>query len=338
MLIVKCTLASSLIFLVFSPQMLLKDSEGLIPLPISKPWGSQRPESPLSVLGLVTSTPTVAHAVKLTGDAFERALRNPLSNIPDHIARMQIVMPASQTMALHMRVGADRLDYDALNNDHNEGETPKSFFFPKARASELDEVVNCFHCRQWSVVATSQVNVIQLHAIPLGWKSSDNAVQQDMALKGSGLTIPFYLTAKLILPHGSRIRDIGFYSDDGKSSLSSGNDSGTGKEGHQKLGVLVEKESQVDLWLIFYDDIQWQSLLFHGELLTASDVHEFATFEVHAMEDSMVEDRAGLLAQSKYKLPMSVLSKPRGGQTIALIPIFFLQHDESRRLKGQTRK
>jgi hypothetical protein len=199
-------------------------------------------------------------------------------------------------MALHMRVGADRLDYDALNQQDQEGEsTPKSFFLPKAHTSESDEGDYCY-CRQWSVVATAQENAILLHAIPLGWKPSED----DTLDKVDGDNqIPFYLTTMLGLPFGGSIRDIGFYGDDGKSSLSSGNDSGTGKEGHQKLGVLYEIEGQLDLWLISYDRIRWQSVHFYNELLDASNVRTFAAVALQGMVDKSTANGDVALVQSK---------------------------------------
>lgn len=66
--------------------MLLKDTTDLIPLkPEKLGSATKRPESPSSVLGLVTSTPTVAHAIKVAGEAFLAVMDNPLSNVPKSI-------------------------------------------------------------------------------------------------------------------------------------------------------------------------------------------------------------------------------------------------------------
>ena len=282
---------------------LLKDTETLIPLPITTTsGGAKRPESPASVLGIVNSTPTVAWAVKMTESAVEQAFHNPLSNIPRQIARQEIQIPVSPILALHMRVGADQLDYDALqDDDDNNDEAEKSYFLPRASATESEEGRPCY-CRQWSVIATAQGNEILLHAIPLGWEpSEDDSHHDDMVEEGKG-PITFYLAAKLVLPYANSIRDIGFYSDDGKSSLSSGNDSGTGKEGHQKLGVLYEvPHGQLELWLMAYDRIRWQSVPFSHALLEATHVKQFATVELTALSrgEGIWDNNDGLPAQSK---------------------------------------
>ena len=289
-------------------QSLLADTETLIPLPTTTTsGGSKRPESPSSVLGIVHSTPTVAQAIKVTESALERAFQNPLSNIPHQISRQDITIPASPLLALHMRVGADQLDYDALQEDDDDeaengnGDTPRSYFLPRASAAESENAQACY-CRQWSVVATAQGNEILLHAIPLGWEHSDDGTHCDIVEEGTS-PISFYLVAKLVLPYADSIRDIEFYSDDGKSSLSSGNDSGTGKEGHQKLGVLYEvHHGQLDFWLIAYDRIRWQSVPFDKtELLDASHVERFATVELTAIrgEEGSWEHDDRLVAKSK---------------------------------------
>jgi hypothetical protein len=79
---------------------MLKDTTDQIPLR-PKEVESSRPDSPSSVLGLVTSTPTVPHAVKLTGDAFEEVLVNPLSNIPESIVPLGKTQYRNTTTSQH---------------------------------------------------------------------------------------------------------------------------------------------------------------------------------------------------------------------------------------------
>ena len=65
---------------------LLKDTTEVIPLHGNKfELGKQRPESPSTVSGLITSTPTVGYAIHITGQAFLAVMDNPLSNVPESI-------------------------------------------------------------------------------------------------------------------------------------------------------------------------------------------------------------------------------------------------------------
>jgi len=85
-------------------------------------------------------------------------------------------------------------------------------------------------------------------------------IEVDDSSGASDCGVPFYLTTNIILPPGHRVLDMGFYGDDGRSSLSSGLDSGTGKEGRQALGLLLGcREESIELWLLPYDCLTFQA-------------------------------------------------------------------------------
>lgn len=274
------------------------DSEDMIPLLTAQSSTLKRSESPSSVLGLETATPTIPGATRMVEEAFEKALNNPLSNIPEKISCQSITLPSCHRMAFHMRIGADEMEYDPLNEvDGDVEDSSNTYFLPKAAASESNEVIAC-HRRQWSVVAMTTGRSIQLYAIPLGDATGEDEATGET--KNENNTIAYYLAAKLNLPGcAGLIRDVGFYSDDGKSSLSSGTDSGTGKEGRQKLGVLYQQDNELSLWLIEYDNIRWQSLQFDGSLVESSMVHDFAKWEIRALSEEQLDEEGILQAQSK---------------------------------------
>jgi hypothetical protein len=56
------------------------------------------------------------------------------------------------------------------------------------------------------------------------------------------------------------VKEVGFYGDDGKSTLFAGNESGNGKEGRQALTLLVEDGSEQELWLMNYESLQFDVL------------------------------------------------------------------------------
>jgi hypothetical protein len=68
----------------------------------------------------------------------------------------------------------------------------------------------------------------------------------------------FVLSRCLALPEGVVVTEVGFYGDDGKSTLFAGNESGNGKEGRQALSLLVEDGSEQELWLINYERMQFE--------------------------------------------------------------------------------
>jgi hypothetical protein len=137
-------------------------------------------------------------------------------------------------------------------------------------------------CRQWFIVAQGHENIIQLFCIPLGWHKHGDTDNDDDEEDGESMEFPFYLTSKLILPQGGSISDIGFYGDDGKSSLSSGMDSGSGMEGRQKLGFLYQEPStssaSLGLWMLSYDSLFWQVVPSNDSvLISPTKVHEQCT-------------------------------------------------------------
>ena len=190
------------------------------------------------------------------------------------------------SVAIHTRIGRD-VFIDASEEDLEEEEP--SFFSPRIAEHSLVNLPQSLNCRQWSIIAQSHGNTIQLFCLPLGWNDAgedDNLGEESMS------TVPYYLTAKLLLPDGL-VRDVGFYSDDGKSSLSSGDDSGSGKESRQKLGFLFQQE-QLELWMIQYDLLLWQAVPFNSKLMDPSQVIEECTHSVRAIPDDS-EEEEGML-------------------------------------------
>eukprot|EP00934_Nitzschia_sp_Nitz4_P002818 Nitzschia sp. Nitz4//scaffold85_size83877//58734//64309//NITZ4_005237-RA/size83877-processed-gene-0.128-mRNA-1//1//CDS//3329559161//2808//frame0 len=225
-------------------------SEHLLSLSVMDPkqWVSlsssttgARPGSPSSVSQLeVGPTPTVAHAIEQAVMAAQNVFEDPLSNIPADMTPLE----PTDVVAIHTRIGADGDTNNSPVLDEND--TNPSFFAP--RISPQGKVA---HCRHWALTARARMHEVQLFAFPLASSSDDESA--------SRASLPYYLTAKCVLPGGSTVRDAGFYGDDGKSALSSGEDSGTGKESRQKFGCLVERDSQLELWVAPYHSINWQT-------------------------------------------------------------------------------
>ena len=211
---------------------------------------------------------------------------------------------------IHTRVGREPVTDDIWEQEDNEEET-RTYFLPRVAKHSYTYLPDCLDCRQWSVIAQAHGNIIQLYCIPLGWKDPKTFHNEvnEMVEEVSQSYLPFYLTTKLVLPTGSVVKDLGFYSDDGKSSLSSGSDSGTGKEGRQKLGILVEDTEQLDIWLVKYDNVLWQVSPFESILVHPSEVDEECTCNIVACPEGYDEDEEGqldgddsvLVAQSKYR-------------------------------------
>jgi hypothetical protein len=132
--------------------------------------------------------------------------------------------------ALHSRTGIEKLI-------HEDEPSRDGSFFP---INDLDDCHFSFS-RQWTVLAVSckQNQGIRLILIPLG--SSFNVV----------------LTKCLILPENCRVTKIAFYGDDGLSSRNSGDEKTVENEGRQALGLLVQHESELQLWILSYDSIQF---------------------------------------------------------------------------------
>jgi len=68
----------------------------------------------------------------------------------------------------------------------------------------------------------------------------------------------FVLSRCIALPRGTAVKEVGFYGDDGKSTLFTGKEIGHGREGRQALGVLLQNGSEQQLWLLRYDQIQFE--------------------------------------------------------------------------------
>ena len=65
----------------------------------------------------------------------------------------------------------------------------------------------------------------------------------------------------VILPGVQEIVEVGFYSDDGKSTLFSAEDSGNGKEGRQAIGMLVRTSDDAEeLWVIPYRNLPFEQV------------------------------------------------------------------------------
>ena len=151
-------------------------------------------------------------------------------------------------IATHSRVGRDGACCSVLLEDEDEREEI-TYFLPK-----ISRECNCYanlsptsgleNCRQWFLIAQAHGATIQLFCLPLGWKQNEDIYEKDHVIEEDSSNendIPFYLTSKLMLPAEGRILRIGFYGDDGKSSLSSGVDSGTGMEGRQKIAFKQQR-------------------------------------------------------------------------------------------------
>ena len=300
------------------------------------------PSSPRSILQgleLSKSTPTVAHATNKTFQAAKHVFFSPQQQQNDgprivpqgkqvenrwtmtafQVSFSQhgclvvdLILPRNESgspVAIHTRIGRDPVEVEGLDNE----EEP-SYFAPKVR--DQSSLESSLDCRQWSIVAQAgSDSCIQLVAIPLGWKDpSSMDSNDDLADEGQDVSaIPFYLTSKLILPESCRVQDLAFYSDNGKSALSSGTDSGTGKEGRQKLGVLVTQQNQFELWLMNYDQILWQVVPFESILFDADAVYEYCHVQPLVKEEGGEQDNdqdEGVLrAQSKLMLKGPTLKR-----------------------------
>jgi hypothetical protein len=181
-------------------------------------------------------------------------------------------------VAIHTRVGKDGSAEDDEYGEDEEDE--EGFFSPKISAGKSLPDIPSFDCRQWAVIAktsspteTRDGYAVKLYMIPNGWKSlaveDDNYdtlgcdIEEEDGSNECG--VPFYLTTEIDLPSGRRVLDMGFYGDDGRSNLSSGLDSGTGRERRQALGLLLgcgaesdSTEESIELWLLPYDNLTYQ--------------------------------------------------------------------------------
>lgn len=151
------------------------------------------------------------------------------------------------------------------------------------------------------MIAQAHGTTIQLFCLPLGWKQKNDIENISNKIND----IPFYLTSKLILPVGGQILKIGFYGDDGKSSLSSGVDSGTGIEGRQKIGFIYQNHSPssaTELWATTYDSLSWQAVPFDPMLLNFSQVDTNCSKKILPVSigESRDEEDGILFARCKF--------------------------------------
>jgi hypothetical protein len=211
-------------------------------------------------------------------------------------------------VAIHTRLGRDpSLNSNSIDDDDDdddddvENSENKSLFSPKVATTSESETfgLSSFDSRQWSIVAQAgrsdveNTDLLQFFAMPWGWKDPGDDTdtdddQEDNGIATPSLEAPFYLTSKLTLPPGCTVKELAFYSDDGKSALSSGTDSGTGKESRQKIGFLVLRGGRLELWLVTYDNLPWQAVPVESLLL-----------EPHCIETPCCASAKLLLATTK---------------------------------------
>jgi hypothetical protein len=205
---------------------------------------------------------------------------------------LELLLPShhgASIVATHSRIGRD---YDTKHSvwDSDDDDDERTYLLPII-ADEMNHtnfpISSLDRCRQWFLIAQAYGNVVQLFCLPLGWRHTvaageDDAIDEDYgdnSDRNSNCT--FYLTTKLVFPQGGSIQDLGFYGDDGKSSLSSGQDSGTGMEGRQKLGVIYHhSSSSVELWMTSYDSCVWQAMPCEAELVNPTEIDTSCTLNI----------------------------------------------------------
>jgi len=297
-------------------EMLKETTRNASTIPSSTESSSYRPHSPSSVKGILYPTPNVCQSLQHTIDATKSLFSNPLSNLPDQMKSKDIFLPRVPKneqckVATHSRIGRDSAScvfWDDIDKEQDPG-----YFLPRIDPgsnpyANLSPMSGLENCRQWFLIAQAHGATIQLFCLPLGWKQNNDDIDfdyYDINNENSDVNnIPFYLTSKLVLPEGGQVLQIGFYGDDGKSSLSSGIDSGTGMEGRQKIGFVYQKSlpsSTKELWTTTYDSLSWQAVPFDPMLLNASQVDKNCSKEIlqSSVEGSRDEEEDVLFAQSR---------------------------------------
>jgi hypothetical protein len=190
--------------------------------------------------------------------AFQSFVGRPLVDTSDEITSTFIAiltLPATENsrIAVHTRIGTD-MDMDDMAEWMDPHDLEHSFFIPNVVAwiGGLAPPHSLLRCRQWLIVARWNDTAIQLYCIPL---------------ERGGTYPQCVLTARLELPEGRTILALGFYGDDGKSSLSSASDGGTGKDGPYDIAFLCQntESSTLDLWFVpFSEEIGWQAMTVDG--------------------------------------------------------------------------
>jgi hypothetical protein len=289
-----------------------------------------RPCSPKSVHGKISSssnattkaTPTVPFVAQKTSEASHVLFEQPRKHLSQSIRRTDLLLESSSStssspVAMTTRIGSAGVDTEDVAFGEAE---PGGFFVPVLEKNAETASALSFNYRQWSVVAKTShdtaagCDCVQLHAIPLSWTSSslsddlacddDDDDDDDDHLGGTnGIAGSFFLSALLQLPPNHFVVDLCFYGNDGKSSLSSGIDSGTGKEERQSLGLLVAREVDADpaavslqVWMVPYDSVTFLPVEIIKEpngvisLDVSLDAYHESRVEVQAMPDSYSDD------------------------------------------------
>ena len=232
---------------------------------------------------------------------FQRFRSRPFLDAPDEIlANDEFVFGFSlpnkgaSKVTMQTRVGTD-MDVLDVDGWADTSELEESCFLPHivTQADDLANHTNLERCRQWLVVAKWQDNWIQLYCVPLLGNDRPNP--------------QYVLTARLQLPEDRKILSLGFYGDDGKSSLSAGNDGGTGKDGPYDVAFLAKKPESSIPTLLFvpYAGIGWQALTFDS-LASEYELSEECCYDI--IEDSEGIDEGDdmpsnntVVAQSKLR-------------------------------------
>lgn len=302
-----------------SKEMLTEAMEEGSSMPSSKQSYYRPQSSPSSVRGILYPIPSICESLQQAFQATKSLFSNPLSNVPSQIFSKGIFLPRTLhnkecTIALHSRIGRDPSSYslfwDDDDDDDDGGGQDRSYFLPNISKSNRYATFppsGLENCRQWFLIAQASKNVVQMFCIPLGWKEETFTDTEDLEIDDDESNemddIPFYLTTKLILPTESVVLQIEFYGDDGKSSLSSGIDSGSGMENKQKIGFTFKKSpssSTIELWTATYELLMWQAIPFDSMLLNASQIDPICS--KHVLPISLIDNHHGdefLFAQSK---------------------------------------
>jgi len=211
------------------------------------------------------------HATVTTQEALDRLLERPQEYMRDAVHCTHVVLPAAQSfssvsnrtsplIAITTRLGRGGIDEESPASDDGES----SFFCPTF--DEEDGEANDY--REWSVTAEAVSDAshhsgfVQISAFPLSWTDlhHDDEYTDDESQQ-HGIASSCFWSCLLCLPDDCSVVELAFYGDDGKSSLGSVFDNGTGKEQRQALALLVARTAssssdaqQLELWIVPYDD------------------------------------------------------------------------------------
>lgn len=255
-----------------------------------------RPDSPTNVAtrdllqqAIGRKTPTVLYATQKTENSINEVFEQPRTFLSQSVHRTDLFLPVERKteflpVAIHTRLGRD---WSPLQEEYadaeKQDEEKDGFFSPNVVEGKVPTGISHYHSRHWSIIAKtsspfeSRENyTVKLYLIPHSSMDPTDELDDEDILgygngdesDGQGCGIPFYLTAEIILPSGRRVLDMSFYGDDGRSNLSSGIDSGTGRERRQALGLLLgdapshgSSDENMELWLLPYDSILFEAVL-----------------------------------------------------------------------------